>query len=100
MNPHSQDLEYANWVQHLAKQMHELKLRSLELLKMPRQDTFLGRKTPEPFPAEDPIGTAGSSEPDPKRTTAAQEVRPPQLAAGSLRTRSVEQPYIGAEKAK
>ena len=33
--------------------MRELVAKSIEALKLPMPDTFLGRKTQEPFPKED-----------------------------------------------
>ncbi|MCA1362349.1 hypothetical protein I6F14_30550 [Bradyrhizobium sp. IC3069] len=39
-------------VQQVRKAIRE----SLEVLTLPRPDTFLGRKTHEPFPSEDDVG--------------------------------------------
>jgi hypothetical protein len=36
-----------------ADQVRKAIRESLEILKLPRPDTFLGRKTHEPFPSED-----------------------------------------------
>ncbi len=43
------------WIRELADRARELSVRSCELLKVTTPDTFLGRKTQEPFPTEDPI---------------------------------------------
>jgi hypothetical protein len=38
--------------------MRETVRRAVEMLRLPIPDTFLGRKTHDPFPAEDPIERA------------------------------------------
>jgi hypothetical protein len=44
-----------SWTKELGNQARELAARSRELLKTAMPDTFLGRKTQEPFPTEDPM---------------------------------------------
>ncbi|MBR0855459.1 hypothetical protein [Bradyrhizobium liaoningense] len=55
MNQYPTHFGDRGWVGELAKRAREISVRSFEVLKMPVPDTFLGRKTQEPFAAEDPI---------------------------------------------
>ncbi|SFI16332.1 hypothetical protein [Bradyrhizobium sp. Gha] len=57
------------FVRHLAAEIaeqnariRELIARASEVLKLPKPDTFLGRKTQEPFPNEDPVPLVTSLE--------------------------------------
>lgn len=53
MDQHSQHSMYVEWVRELVARAHEITVRSREILRLPVPDTFLGRKTQEPFPNED-----------------------------------------------
>ena len=58
-NPHIRYVR--NHASEIAEQnalMREAVRRALEMLRTPIPDTFLCRKTHEPFPAEDPIECA------------------------------------------
>ncbi|MGY3234433.1 hypothetical protein ACVWZ4_005044 [Bradyrhizobium sp. USDA 4472] len=49
--------------------IRELIAQACEVLKLPKPDTFLGRKTQEPFPKEDLPPVTGLQSPDPRNST-------------------------------
>jgi len=59
VDQHSPHSEYQKWIRAIVARAREATSRSFQILKLPAPDTFLGRKTQEPFPKEDASNQRG-----------------------------------------